>query len=180
MRTRNGPGNFEGKFAVFRLSEVSISGIGADLDGGSTSTGLLAATSFRLDIGDFPPWCGQTDAGTLPDRIRSLTVEVNRLHPRTVTTGDYAFGVNAGDPTEWPHGWFAESRATCYGPASYITTGKFSLARLTDSEAQGDLSVTLTDGTVLEGEFLASKCPPLPGFSPDLDSYPAPLPPCAP
>lgn len=178
VRTRSGPTSFEGKYATFLMYDAIVDEIGANLeDGGTMLRGPIGVTAFDLDIQDAPWSCWEPDAGPPPKDVARVIWSMSRLKPTAFPTGDYAVGAAPGlDPIEWSAGIYLDWRPDCLAQQSALTGGKLSVSSLTGEEAQGWISVTLEDGTLLEGEFIARRCPAV--FSPPPDGGYVVLPRC--
>ncbi len=179
VRTRSGPTQFAGKNAVFFMYDAWVTGIAVDLaDGGVNTSGPLAITALELYVQDAPWSCWLSDAGSPPADVAQVIFDMYRPKPAPFSTGDYALGGTARpDGGDWSIGIYLDWHPECLAQDSHLTGGKVTLSSLTEEEAQGWMFVSLDDGTQLEGDFVARRCPAM--FTPPPDGgYPAPLPRC--
>jgi len=162
VRTRSGPTQFTGKYAVYFQYDAWVSSISAsfdDPDGGSSSQDF-PITSFELYVMDAPWDCSGVDGGPQPVRdVAELIWSINRPKPRSLTTGVYPFGGAGLATTDWSGGTYFDWRPECLAQWTPVTGGSVTLSRLTEAEAQGFVSASLYDGTRIDGEFAATRCP---------------------
>ena len=177
VRTRSGPTQFGGKHAVFFMYDAWVSSIAGDFsDAGFSSSGPVAITEFDLYIQDAPWTCWEPDAGPGPTDVAEAIWQMSRPKPAPFTGGDYALG---GSPElgDSASAMYLDRRPGCLAQVAYTTGGKLNLSGLTQDEAVGSISVSLDDGTQLQGEFVARHCPMV--FTPPPDGgFLDPLPHC--
>ena len=77
----------------------------------------------------------------------------------------------------WSSGTYSNWRPECLAQWTPVTGGRVDLSQLTETEARGFMSAALYDGTLIEGEFVAHRCPAVfPDFSDG--GIPEPFPRC--
>jgi len=181
VRTRSGPTQFAGKYAVFLQYDAWVSSISATLDGdGGTGPGLDPAvpiTAFDLYVMDAPWSCSAPQGG--PQGVRDVAEvvwSIDRPKPRSVGAGEYPFGADLATD-ESSLGNYYDWRPECLAQWTTVTGGSVTLSQVTETEAHGFLSASLLDGTVIQGDFVATRCP---AVWPDLSDagIPEPFPRC--
>ena len=180
VQTRSGPVQFQAGNARFVMSGAAIYPTTTLPDGGTDFGTPLEGTGFNLTIADAAWNCWDASPGPPPTTINALNWEVIRLNTGTVPTGSYA-AVSAFDPANpvgSTGGGYAERRGACLSRHEVLGGGTVSIDHLDDQTAQGSVTVTLDDGTRIEGPFVARRCDFI-GLQIAMASEGAlPLPPC--
>jgi hypothetical protein len=184
VRTRSGPTQFAGKYAVFFEYDAWVSSISVTLDGDAGTGGGLddavPITAFDLYLMDAPWSCSSLDGGPQPARdVAEVIWSISRPKPRPISAGEYPFGGTALATADWSNGEYLDWRPECLAQSTTITGGSVTLSKVTETEAQGSMSASLYDGTLIEGDFVATRCPAVFPAWPEPDGgIPEPLPPC--
>lgn len=186
VRTRSGPTQFAGKYAVFFQYDAWVSSISATLDGdggttGDTGGGLdeaMPITAFDLYVMDAPWSCSSLDGGPQPARdVAEVIWSISRPKPRPITAGEYPFGGTDLATADSSNGNYLDSRPECLAQWTAVTGGSVTLSRVSETEARGAMSALLHDGTLIEGDFVATRCPAVFPAWPD-GGVPEPFPRC--
>jgi hypothetical protein len=180
VRTRSGPTQFAGRYAYFLMYDAWVSSIDAEFggDGGTSTSDPLPITALDLYVRDAPWSCSDlADRPQSPGDVAEVIWSLNRPKPRVFAVGDYALPGNSSDGGDWSSASYSDLRPDCLAQLSVVTSGSVTLSGLSESEAQGFMSGSLFDGTHIDGEFVATRCPAVfPDYSDG--GIPEPLPLC--
>jgi hypothetical protein len=116
--------------------------------------GAGLADALEVDIINVGVFCPRE---TPPGDYDALSVVLLYPSPDSVTTGTYALGPERPPPEG--NAVLDKSRGAEPSHSLLSTSGQMVLSRLTSSEAQGSVDVSLNDGTRLRGDFSARFCP---------------------
>lgn len=144
VQTRSGPTSFRARSALFQQRNGSLDG---------QSVQLLAMALY-----DIPLWCSPTDAGTPPDDFVAILLEVAKLGTAPVGPGDYSIREADGQPVEGATALYYSFVQGMPGRTLDVPGGSMHLSNVTDGSVEGDVDLTLEDGTVLGGSFSATTC----------------------
>jgi hypothetical protein len=160
VRTQKGPTHFAGSSARFSLYDVWVVGTG----GFESATGPF--NQFALDVLDFPASCPTESTEALTGRHARLSLWIMAVKTEPIAPRRYALGsaLDGGLPQAGAE--YSQFEASCFGPALPGVSGAIDLSRMDDTSAEGSVEVTLYDGTTLQGDFVATRCPLPPGISP--------------
>ncbi len=138
----------------------------------------MPITAFDLYVMDTPWSCSSLDGGPQPARdVAEIIWSISRPKPRPISAGEYPFGGTALATADWSNGNYVDSRPECLAQWTPITGGSVTLTQVSETEAQGAMSAALYDGTMIEGDFVATRCPAVFPAWPD-GGVPEPLPHC--
>lgn len=113
---------------------------------------------LAIGIYDVPLWCSAADAGTAPETLAVLLIEIVKFSVEPVGVGTYSLYRHDGVLKEGSTAYFY---TLPWGPAAASVegaSGRVTMSRVDTSAAEGDLDLILEDGTHIEGPFSAIDC----------------------
>ena len=144
VRTRSGPTQFSGVSAQFQHHQASLEGQPVQI--------------LSLGLYEIPLWCSATDAGTPPNSVTALVLEVIRFGANPVGPGTYELSRPTGEPKEAATGVYYRVITLDPSVALDVVSGTLSVSRADSAAAEGRVDLVLEDGTRIEGEFSAIDC----------------------
>jgi hypothetical protein len=144
FQTRSGPTAFEARSGVFRTNTASLN---------DAPVQILAL--YLLDV---PLWCSPTNAGTPPETLTGIAIEVAKFGSEAVGPGIYSIRTADGAPIEGAIALYYTVEPDGPGDTLDAAGGTLRLSTVTSVSAVGEADLTLEDGTVLSGSFSAITC----------------------
>ena|GEM_PF-3100873 len=140
VQTRRGPTAFHARSGVFFTNSGSL--------------GDVPVQILLVYLLDRPLWCTPIDAGTPPDTLAGISVNVVKFGTALPGPGTYTVRTADGQPIEGATAVYYTVVPGQFGDTLDVTTGVLRLTRVTDAAVEGQVDLTLEDGTVLSGSFL--------------------------
>jgi hypothetical protein len=142
VRTRSGPTQFNGVSAQFRRTHGSSPGV--------------SFQELAVGVFDIPPWCYPADGGAGPPAVSTLVIEIVRQGVDPVGTGTWPAsppGTGLFDGAIVTYQRIAAGQPDVF---LKVSSGSVTVSRADDTAAEGEVDLTLEDGTHLDGRFSAT------------------------